>query len=96
MRRLSQLRRKNARKETVLSENFRIVHINFYFRGTRLRLRDVVNLAVVCEDDLRDLADHAYLWKEQVPVIVDHLSSSTFDDDVSGLALELPREAVGS
>lgn len=73
-----------------------IIAKKLHFRGTRLRPRDVVDLAVVCEDDPNDLAEHAFLWKGQLPVILDHLSSlaATFDDEVSGLALEPPGEAI--
>lgn len=66
------------------------------FRGTRLRSRDIIDLAVVCADDPRGLAEHAFLWNDQVPAIVEHLSNMrpTFDEEVSRLALLPTGEAL--
>ena len=75
-----------------------IVAKKLHFRGTRLRPRDVIDLAVVCNDNPRNLSECTHLWEDQISGILDHLSSlrPTFEDESSGLALLPPGEAVRS
>ena len=84
---VGELRGRNIAVETPVE----IVAKKLRYRGTRLRSRDVIDLAMVCSSlaDSRNLARFAELWAPQLPAILGHLESmrAHFSEEVAGLAL---------